>query len=198
MSMPPASRIAFVRVTVCAGAMLLSLSTGAAAATAATHFSAPKTAPPTVVKPGDPGSSQYQEDVPSAFGSVPATKVSPRPTGPSLPDAVASQLRNAGAAGRAAAAVAVAGTPRRLAPGTPRSRRASHAPAGTAGGSSGGPGSSAAAAVAQAGSGRGIVGALVHALVGADTGVGALLPVLLVASVLLAAVIAMRRRRRSG
>jgi hypothetical protein len=42
------------------------------------------------------------------------------------------------------------------------------------------------------------VGALVNSLVGSDSGVGALLPILLGASVLLAAAFAMRRRRKGG
>jgi uncharacterized membrane protein YgcG len=195
-----APRIAFVRLTVCTATALLSLSGGVAAAATSPHASAAKKAPPKVVKPGDPGSSQYQEDVPSAFGSVPATTVSSNlghPSGPPLPHAVATQLGNAGAAGRAAAALAAAGSPQRES-AAPRSHHGSHSSVGAGGGSGGGSGSSGGAALAQAGSGRGIVGALVDSLVGSDNGVGALLPVLLGASVLLAAAFAMRRRRRGG
>jgi hypothetical protein len=195
-------RLALARVAVCAAAVLLSLSGGIAAAATPTHPTAAKKAPAKVVKPGDPGSSQYQEDVPSAFGSVPASTVSSNlghPSGPPLPHAVATQLGNAGAAGRAAAALAAAGSPQRES-AAPRSHHGSHSSVGAGGGSGGGSGSSGGAALAHAGSGsgRGIVGALVDSLVGSDNGVGALLPVLLGASVLLAAAFAMRRRRRGG
>jgi hypothetical protein len=196
------TRIAHGRLTVCVcvAATVLSLSGGVAAAATSPHASAAKKAPPKVVKPGDPGSSQYQEDVPSAFGSVPATTVSSNlghPSGPPLPHAVATQLGNAGAAGRAAAALAVAGSPQRSESTAPHSRHGSHPSLG-GGGSGGGSGSSGGAALAQAGSGRGIVGALVNSLVGSDSGVGALLPILLGASVVLAAAFAMRRRRKGG
>ena len=203
-----APRGAVARLVACAAVVLLSLSATAAAATPTRAHEAKK-APPKVVKPGDPGSSQYQEDVPSAFGSVPATSVTPRlahPSGPSLPHAVANQLSNAGASGRAAAALAVAGTPQVSTSQAPRSRRRSHSSATGAGSSTGGssssggaPGSAGngASALAQAGSGRGIAGAVTHSLVGSGGGIGVLLPVLLGASVLIAAAIAMQRRRRS-
>jgi hypothetical protein len=197
------TRIAHGRLTVCVcvAVTVLSLSGGVAAAATSTNARAAKKAPQKVVKPGDPGSSQYQEDVPSAFGSVPATTVSSNlghPSGPPLPHAVATQLGNEGGAGRAAAALAVAGSPQLAEPAARRSRHGSHPSVGGGGGSGGGSGSSGSAALAQAGSGRGIVGALVHSLVGSDSGVGALLPVLLGASVLLAAAFAMRRRRKGG
>jgi hypothetical protein len=203
---PTSARIGYAGLTVCVAAVLLSLSPGAAAAPTRTQANAAKKAPAKVVKPGDPGSSQYQEDVPSAFGSVPATQVSPHPSGLSLPHAVATQLGNAGAAGRAAAAIAVAGSPQRGESGTPHSHRRSHSSASGAGGSGGGPNSSGAgrapaggaAALAQAGSGRGIVAAVADSLVGSNSGIGVLLPVVLGASLLLAALIAMRRRRRGN
>lgn len=161
-------------------------------AVAAANASAAKKAPAKVVKPGDPGSSEYQEDVPSAFGSVPAASLLPRApqtTGAPLPHAVARKLDHGGAAGSAAAALAVAGSPRPSAP-APHPRRGSHASAG--GGSPGG--GNGSSVIAQAGSGRGIVASIVHSAVGSS----ALLAVVLGISVLLAIAITIQRRRRSG
>ncbi len=166
---------------------------------------ASKKAPSKVVQPGDPGSSQYQEDVPSAFGSVPASSVAsnlpPAPTG-ALPGKVVGALANDGAPGRAAASLAAAGTPAKPARASHRHTAVHHTGSGGSGKRGGGTGNSGGslggtAAVAQAGSGKGILASLADSIVGSDGGIGALLPILLIASVLVVAVIALRRRRRS-
>lgn len=160
--------------------------------------------PQRIVNPGDPGSSQYQEDVPSAFGNVPATSVAGKPAhGAPLPPGVAVRLAHAGSAGRATARLAVAGTPQSTTTsGRQRHRSSPSSESGAGGGSSGGSGGSGESGgepstITQAGSGKGIASSLVTALVGSDGGVGLLLPLLLALSVLLGAGIVARRRRGS-
>jgi hypothetical protein len=194
----------------CAAALLLSLTLAAGVPATARAGSASANVPPKVVKPGDPGSSQYQEDVPSAFGSVPVSNVSARvrhPDKSALPHAVVTQLETAGPVGRATAALAAAGTPQASRPAASRSRSSARRGRGSGAGSGSGAGNGsargtsssrareAAAVVAAAGPGRSIPAALVHTLLGAGSD-GALLAILLASGVLLVAPIAKRRRRR--
>jgi len=63
-----------------------------------------------VAPPGNSGASQYQEDVPSAAGAVPVTKLPSVPSGggasQALPQSVVTQLNRDGSSGRAAAQLA--------------------------------------------------------------------------------------------
>ena len=58
-----------------------------------------------VAPPGNSGVSQYQEDVPSAAGAVPVTKLASAPSGgkasQALPPSVVTQLNHDGSSGRA-------------------------------------------------------------------------------------------------
>jgi hypothetical protein len=169
------------------------------------------TGPSKVVNPGDPGSSQYQEDVPSAFGGVPARSLSAHarrahaPSVPSvvLPHSVVSTLAGDGSAGRAAAALAVAGTPTvepaRTAPAhRHRAARArSHHRARTVGHRRVTARAPAPAPTVHvvAGAGRSVTASLARSLFGSDGGLGDLLPVLLVVSAVFAGGVAVGRRR---
>jgi hypothetical protein len=196
-----------VRAWRAVAALLVTIALTAVLAPAACAAGVPASHDPhKVVQPGDPGSSQYQEDVPSAFGNVPATSVSttlPPPDTQPLPAAVGSQLHHDGAAGQAAAALALAGTPQREhalpAHRQPR-RRSGHEGAGAGGGasSSGGGSAKPLASVAQAGSGKSVPASLVDSLTGSLGGIGALLPIALIASLLVVAAATLGRRRGSG
>ncbi len=188
MSMRRAHRS--TRAALCALVLLAAAGTAAPPAQAqGAHLA--KKAPPKVVKPGDPGSSQYQEDVPSAFGSVPASSVAsslpPAPTA-GLPSGVAKQLGDDGAAGRGAAALAVAGTPATVGA---RPGRSAHRHGG--GGSGGSGGAAAAQPVA-----KGVLASLADSIAGEDGGIGVLLPILLSASALIVLAVVVRRRRRGS
>ena len=58
-----------------------------------------------VAPPGNSGATQYQEDVPSAAGAVPVTKLASEPSGgeasQALPHSVVTQLNHDGSSGRA-------------------------------------------------------------------------------------------------
>ena len=84
-----------------AGALAIVLAAPAATALARRH----------IVQPGDPGSTQYQEDVPTAQGSRPVTTLHAGPTTPpsasaTIPAATVHSLTRHGAAGRAALSLA--------------------------------------------------------------------------------------------
>jgi hypothetical protein len=124
-----------------------------------------------IVAPGDPGSAQYQEDVPTAAGGQPVSTVHPAATQASsvLPQSVTRQLSSDGAAGRRAAAVATATAP------LPALHQPSHQ--------------------------RGLryrkeatASLVAGAVLGAGGGMGALLPVLLGVSLIVAIALGMRRK----
>jgi hypothetical protein len=125
-----------------------------------------------IVAPGDPGSSQYQEDVPTAGGSQPIATVHPAASQTStvVPQSTARKLGADGTTGHRTAAVATA-----TAPPLPTGH--------------------------QHGTHQGLqyrrtaaASALANAIAGTGGGMGALLPVLLGVSLLLAIAIALRRR----
>ena len=165
-----------------------------------------QTGPAKVVNPGDPGSSQYQEDVPSAFGGVPAKNLSAHarhahvPSVPSvvLPHTVVSTLAGDGSAGRAAAALAVAGTPTvappRTAPAHHHRARESAAPpprpdrwSPPRGGPRPGTDRRRPQCTSSRGAGRSVTASVARSIFGSDGGLGGLLPVLLVVSAVFAA-----------
>jgi hypothetical protein len=192
-------------------AVLLAASLATAPVAAAAVGSTGQTGPSKVVNPGDPGSSQYQEDVPSAFGGVPATTYARHARAPAvqsvvLPHAVVSTLAGDGRAGRAAAALAIAGTPtpavvhhrappaRHHPAATARHRRRTKTPTRRRG--------AAAPVHLVAGPGRSVTASIARSVFGSDGGLGDLLPVVLGMSALFAAGVAVGRRRggrgRSG
>jgi hypothetical protein len=128
-----------------------------------------------IVAPGDPGSTQYQEDVPTAAGSRPVTTLhSPSGKSPAatvLPTTVVHKLDAAGTSGRQTAALA-----QELAPTAPAHHRHRATllvvhPAATA-------------------------TLLTSALLGSGGGVGPLLPIVLGVSLLVALALTLRRWRR--
>jgi hypothetical protein len=129
----------------------------------------------TIVAPGDPGSSQYQEDIPTAAGSRPVLTVHPvtrqESQGPvALARTVARQLSHYGAAGRAAATLAQATAP------APIGRKPSR--------------------VLMSGHVKGTLTVLAESLFGSSGNIGVLLPVLLVVSLGVAIVLSLRRRKQ--
>jgi hypothetical protein len=179
-----------LRTTICLASTAVAILAPASVA-AASH--------PRIVNPGDPGSTQYQEDVPSAFGNVPATHVHRGGGGTgSLPRGVANHLAAAGPAGRAAAALAIAGTPQTSTPAPSPNRRSQPVGGGGSGHhhppGGGVSGSSSSAPPPTAGSGQGVLSALAGSVTGTSGGAGALLALLLVMAVTAAAVAARRRR----
>jgi hypothetical protein len=124
-----------------------------------------------IVAPGDPGSAQYQEDVPTAAGSQPVSTVQPAasPTSSVLPQPTARRLNSDGAAGRHAAAVATetAPPPARQKPSHHRALRYRK---------------------------EATTSLVAGAIFGAGSGIGALLPVLLGVSLIAAIVITLRRK----
>ena len=126
-----------------------------------------------VAPPGNSGVSQYQEDVPSAAGAVPVTKLpSAGNAGQALPHSVVTQLDRAGTSGRAAAQLA-----NRTAPATV-GVRGSH---------------SGANAPAASSVGGQISGAVIG---GSGGGLGLLLPLALVGFLIVAIAIVLVRHRR--
>ena len=154
-------------LTAVAAASLLALLAGPATAWASG----------TIVEPGDPGSSQYQEDIPTAAGSRPVSTVHPsahRPQVPvALPRAVARQLAHDGRSGRAAATLAQATAPL---PTTPL--RTAHKPS----------------RVLTSSHVKGTFAVLASSLFGSNGDVGVLLPILLIVSLSVAIVVALRRK----
>ena len=154
-------------LTAIAGALALALLAGPATACASG----------TLVEPGDPGSSQYQEDIPTAGGSRPVSTVHPGAHQPqasvALPRAVARQLAHDGRSGRAAATLAQATAP------LPTTRlRTAHKPS----------------RVLSSGHVKGTLAVLAASLFGSNGGLGVLLPILLVVSLSVAIVVAVRRK----
>jgi hypothetical protein len=125
-----------------------------------------------VVAPGDPGSAQYQEDVPTAAGSQPVSTVQPVTSQASsvLPQSVARQLSSDGAAGRHAAAVATETAPAPVSHKVSHQRTLRYRKEAT-------------------------TGLVAGAIFGAGGGIGTLLPVLLGVSLIVAFGLAMRRKR---
>jgi hypothetical protein len=139
----------------------------------------------TIAPPGNSGVSQYQENVPTAKGNQPSNTISPGggtngpgSTGGSLSPSTLRALDKQGSAGRKAAALAQATAPRtgRTA-GTPTVK--------TNAGSQD--------------SGASPVTSVVKALTGSSngSGLGALLPIILIASLLGVTALAVLRRRRA-
>ena len=143
-----------------------------------------------VAPPGNSGVSQYQEDVPSAGGAVPVTKlpaVTKLPSGPSggdasqaVPHTVVTQLNRDGNSGRAAAELANRTAPAAVALRPPHgtnthARSIPRTP----------PASSAGSQLAGA-----VVG-------GSGGGLGLLLPAVLAGFLIVAIAIVLARRRRA-
>jgi len=136
-----------------------------------------------IVAPGDPGSAQYQEDVPTASGSEPVTSLPRAPTRHTphtLATPVVRELDSHGAAGRQAAALAEATAPPVVStPSASQHHAAQHKhqvslqahPAAT-------------------------TALLTSALLGSGGGVGALLPIVLALTVLVMLALTLRRRSR--
>jgi hypothetical protein len=124
-----------------------------------------------IVAPGDPGSAQYQEDVPTAAGSQPVTTVQPVTSQASsvVPQSAVHQLNKDGAAGRRAAAVASETAPAPVRHKVSHQRTLLYHKEAT-------------------------TGLVAGAIFGAGGGVGALLPVLLGVSLIAAIALAARRR----
>lgn len=128
-----------------------------------------------IVEPGDPGSSQYQEDVPTASGGRPVSTLQPSSTASStiLPRAAVHALSRDGTAGRSTVALAQA-----TAPGTPPtspSHKARVQPLGYRA--------------------AGAVGVLASSLLGSGAGMGVWLPIMLVLMLAAAVAVAVERRR---
>jgi hypothetical protein len=128
----------------------------------------------TIVEPGDPGSSQYQDDIPPAAGSRPVltvhTVTHQQPAAlVALPHAVARQLAHDGRSGRGAATLAQATAP------LPTTRRPSR--------------------MLTSGHVKSTVAVLAASLFGSDGGVSVLLPILLLISLGVAIVLSLRRRK---
>jgi len=150
-----------------------------------------------VAPPGNSGASQYQEDVPSAAGAVPVTKLpSAVNAGQAVPHSVVTQLDHDGAAGHAAAQLA-----NRTAP-TATSVHASHSGTNAPATSSGGPpsggspprGGSPSGGESPSSPGSQITGAVIG---GTGGGLGLLLPVALAGFLIVAIAIVLARRRRA-
>ncbi len=131
----------------------------------------------TIAPPGNSGVSQYQENVPTAKGNQPSNTIGPGgsggpgSSGGALSPSTVRGLDHQGSAGRNAAALAEATAPRAARPVKKIF---------------GDPGSSP-------------VGSIVKALTGSSNGggLGPLLPIILIASLLGAAALALLRRRRA-
>jgi len=124
-----------------------------------------------IVAPGDPGSAQYQEDVPTAAGSQPVSTVQPATSQASsvVPRSADRQLNKDGAAGRHAAAVATETAPAPVRHKVSHQRTLRYRKEAT-------------------------TGLVASAIFGAGGGVGALLPVLLGVSLIVAIALAVRRK----
>ncbi|MGA2470767.1 MAG: hypothetical protein ABSG64_08770 [Solirubrobacteraceae bacterium] len=127
-----------------------------------------------IVAPGDPGSSQYQEDIPTAAGSVAVSSIKPGTAGVALPRTVARQLAADGTAGRTTAVLAEVTTP------SPTPKPAHHAVR------------PARVLISQP---AGTVAMLARSMFGSGGGMGAFLPILLAVSFGVAIILALRRRK---
>ena len=138
-----------------------------------------------VAPPGNSGASQYQEDVPSASGAVPVTKLPSAPSGgdtsQALPHSVVAQLNHDGTSGRAVVQLA-----NRTAPTAVAVRRSHSGSTGRAPSSVNTPAASSV--------GSQITGAVVG---GGGGGLGLLLPGALAGFLVVAIAIVLARRRRT-
>jgi hypothetical protein len=154
-------------------------------------YGAPAYALTHVAPPGNAGVGEYQEDIPTAGGSVPVSKLSGAPTGvsghPVLPHGVVVKLNRAGATGRAVAQFADRTAPSVLS--VVRKSASVGRPSGSVASPSGHAPSSAPT------SDGGQVAAAIVA--GKGGGLGLLLPLLLAASLGAAAAAVILRRRRA-
>jgi hypothetical protein len=124
-----------------------------------------------IVHPGDPGSSQYQEDVPTAGGSQPVKTIGGGSTTPAtnaVPRAVVRQLHHDGSDGSGTVSLAQSTAPSPPRHATRRQPLRYHSTAAST-----------------------LVG---QAVVGSGGGMGVLLPILLVLSVVAVIVLTVRRR----
>ena len=164
----------------------------------------------TIAPPGNSGVNQYVESVPTAKGSQPTSTIHPQGGGGGsgrgpgaagsggtssgagvIPASTARALSRLGTTGAAAAAFALATAPRRV------GHRARPV-AGTTNQAAGRTASSGGSAATSGGSAP--TSSVVKALTGSasgDTGLGVLLPVILVVSALAAAAMSIARRRRT-
>jgi hypothetical protein len=136
----------------------------------------------TIAPPGNSGVSQYQEDVPTVTGNRPSNTIAPGggtqgsgASGGALGPSTLRALDKQGSVGRKAAALAAATAPNLSRPAPPRRIE-----------STGNPGASPVASVVKALTGSSNAG-----------GLGLLLPIILIASLLGAAALALLRRRRA-
>ncbi len=128
-----------------------------------------------IAPPGNSGVTEYQEDVPTAGGGNPVPNAGTLVVQPGvLSPTVTRQLDAAGKPGRSTALLAAA-----TAPATHYGRRA------------------ATLRRQLHSQGDDVLGSLSSSLGGSNGGLGALLPILLVASLLIAAMLALARRQRS-
>jgi hypothetical protein len=141
--------------------------------------------------PGNAGANQYQEDVPSAAGALPVTKLpSAGNAGQALPHSVVTQLEQAGTSGRAAAQLANRTAPSAVGiSGSPSgTNRTAPAAVGVRGSHSGTNAPAASSAGSQ------ISGAVIG---GGGGGLGLLLPGALAGFLIVAIAIVLARRRRT-
>jgi hypothetical protein len=139
--------------------------------------------PTTIAPPGNSGVSQYREDVPTAKGNRPSSAFTPggggsNGSGGSVSPSTLRALNKQGSAGRKAAALAQATAPTSGTPAGPKTVKA------------------------NAGSqdfGASPVTSVVKALTGSSNGggLGALLPIILIACLLGVTALALLRRRRA-
>jgi hypothetical protein len=135
-----------------------------------------------IVQPGDPGSAQYQEDIPTAAGGRPVTSIHPTTatqTTVTLPPAAVHALAKAGASGHSTIALAQATAP-------PPSATRSVSPGSK-------PQSSPPHAISYRAAGT--AGVLIGSLLGSGGGMGVFLPILLGLLLGLAIALALARRR---
>ena len=151
------------------------------------------TSPEGVAPPGVSGASQYQEDLPTAKGGEPVTQVKAHHGHSNLSSKVVHKLDSSGSAGQAAAAIAQATAPTSSPRPAVKARHvhrrhgSKHSSAATL--------TAVPPPIALDGSGSGPFAAVVDALTGGD-GMGALLPILLLASSIAVAIAAFVRRGR--
>ncbi|HWF51455.1 MAG TPA: hypothetical protein VG294_12520 [Solirubrobacteraceae bacterium] len=140
--------------------------------------------PTTIAPPGNSGVSQYREDVPTAKGNRPSSAFTPGGggstgsgySGGSVSPSTLRALDKQGSAGRKAAALAQATAPSTGAPAGPKTFKTN---------------------AGSQGSGASPVTSVVKALTGSSngSGLGALLPIILIASLLGVSALAVLRRR---
>ena len=137
-----------------------------------------------IVQPGDPGSAQYQEDIPTASGSRPVSTLHPSTTPQTaivLPRSAVHALAKDGAAGRSTTALAQATAPPPSPPPSVSAPATAH--------------SSPTRALSYRAAGT--AGVLVGALLGSGGGMGVFLPILLGLALGAAVALTLGRRKRS-